>query len=109
LQASAQTLRAAAGTVEVVRSDALEFLARDRRIYDVIFVDPPYALWERSDGFAATLLAKLKSHLKPDARVYLESAAQPDLPPGWGSLRQGRAGAVHYQLLNYQPPGDQAE
>ena len=104
LQVTAETLEAAAGSLEVVRADALEFLAHDRRIYDVIFVDPPYALWEQSKGIAVTLLSKLASHLKPDARVYLESPAVPDLPPGWESVRQGRAGAVHYQLLSYQSP-----
>ncbi len=51
LQASALALQAGAsvaGAVEIVRSDALEFLAHDRRIYDVVFMDPPYAFWEQS-------------------------------------------------------------
>lgn len=104
LQGNAQTLQAEAGVVEVVRADALEFLAQDRRIYDVIFVDPPYALWEQSEGIAGALLSKLEQHLKPEARVYLESPVVPDLPAGWQSVRQGRAGAVHYQLLSHQSP-----
>jgi len=109
LQASALALQFAAGAVEVVRADALEFLARDRRTYDVVFVDPPYALWEQSERIVSTLLSKLTQHLTPDARVYLESPAVPDLPSGWQSIRQGRAGAVHYQLLSYQSPRTHVE
>jgi 16S rRNA (guanine966-N2)-methyltransferase len=109
LQANAQALQVATGSVEVVRADALEFLSQDRRIYDVVFVDPPYALWEKSEGIAATLLSKLANHLKPEARVYLESPALLELPSGWQTVRQGRAGAVHYQLLSYQLPRTRVE
>jgi 16S rRNA (guanine966-N2)-methyltransferase len=105
LQASARALQAGtvvAGTVEVLRSDALEFLAHDRRAYDVVFSDPPYAFWEQSREPLTMLLSLLVGRLMPDARVYLESTDFPQLPQGWRSLKRGRAGAVHYQLLELE-------
>jgi 16S rRNA (guanine(966)-N(2))-methyltransferase RsmD len=101
LQDNAKTLQAA--SVEVVRADALEFLAHDRRAYDVVFLDPPYVLWEQPSAALTTLLLQLRSHLTPGARVYLESPDFPELAPGWRALKQGRAGAVHYQLLEGEP------
>jgi 16S rRNA (guanine(966)-N(2))-methyltransferase RsmD len=101
LQDNAKTLQAA--SVEVVRADALEFLAQDRRAYDVVFVDPPYVLWEQPSAALATLLVQLRNRLAPGARVYLESPDFPELAPGWRMLKQGRAGAVHYQLLEGEP------
>ena len=40
--------------------------------------------------------------LAPDARVYVEHRAReplPELPAGWHSVRDGRAGEVGYHLL----------
>jgi 16S rRNA (guanine966-N2)-methyltransferase len=101
LQANVATLKAA--SVEVIRADALEFLAHDRRCYDVVFLDPPYLLWEQSRATLTALLTGLTQHLAPGARVYLESPDFPELAPGWQALRRGRAGAVHYQLLEAEP------
>jgi 16S rRNA (guanine966-N2)-methyltransferase len=102
LQTSARVLQAGtavAGTVEVVRSDALEFLAHDRRAYDVVFIDPPYVFWEQSRQPLTALLSRLAGRVMPGARVYLESPDFPQLPQGWRSLKRDRAGAVHFQLL----------
>jgi 16S rRNA (guanine966-N2)-methyltransferase len=92
LRDSAQAL--AAGQVELVRSDALEFLARDTTTYDVVFLDPPYAWPERE-----RLLGRIEGRLNPAGLVYLEAPEQADLPAHWETVRQGRAGAVHYRLL----------
>ncbi|HTS54256.1 MAG TPA: 16S rRNA (guanine(966)-N(2))-methyltransferase RsmD [Burkholderiales bacterium] len=105
LQGSARALQAGTpvdGTVEVVRSDALEFLAHDRRVYDVVFIDPPYAFWEQSPQPLPALLSRAAERLRPGARVYLESPDFPELPQGWRSLRRARAGAVHFQLLEHE-------
>ena len=105
LQASAQALQADGagdGAVEVVRADALEFLQYDRRSYDVMFVDPPYAFWEQSGQALTLLFARLAPRLTPAAGVYLEAPRFPDLPSGWRSLKRGRAGVVHFQLLQYE-------
>ena len=80
--------------VDVRRSDALEFLGSDEDAYDVVFLDPPFkaGLWPR-------LARLLPPRLAAGALVYYEGAAPPELPPGWETHRQGRAGQVSYQLL----------
>ncbi|MBI1395448.1 MAG: 16S rRNA (guanine(966)-N(2))-methyltransferase RsmD [Betaproteobacteria bacterium] len=80
--------------VEAVRADALHFLASDRRRYDVVFVDPPYAS-AQYDSVLAALMARTTA----DVRVYLESASSFSPPSGWSVLRQFRAGNVHAHLL----------
>jgi 16S rRNA (guanine966-N2)-methyltransferase len=105
LQATARTLRtgtAITGSVEVVRSDALEFLSHDRQTYDVVFIDPPYAFWGQSLQALSALLSRLAGRVAPGARVYLESPEFPELPPGWRSWKRSRAGVVHYQLLELE-------
>jgi 16S rRNA (guanine966-N2)-methyltransferase len=90
------------GAASVVCADALAWLAQEpleTAPFDIVFLDPPYD---------ADLLSKAASalygsgRLAPDARVYLESRARdplPQLPPGWRSLRDGRAGEVGYHLF----------
>ena len=97
LQASRAALNAAA--VELERADALEFLRADAGVYDVVFVDPPFKAdyWGR-------LAPLLPPRLAPGALVYYESAARPELPPGWEVHRQDRAGQVSYQLLKWALP-----
>lgn len=92
LEANVRTL--AADRVQLVRADALEFLAADTRAYDVVFLDPPYAAREQG-----ALLDAVRARLAPDARVYLEASAFAPPPAPWEILRQTRAGAVHCQLL----------
>ena len=83
-----------ANAVEPRRADALEFLRSDDGIYDVVFLDPPFeaGLWPRLAGL-------LPARLAAGALVYYEGAAPPELPPGWATHRQARAGQVSYQLL----------
>ena len=83
--------------VEVVRADALEFLRTDHGVYDVVFLDPPFA-----DDRWAVLLQEIIPRLAPEAWVYREhgqSRDQQALPDGWDVHRHGRAGQVHYELL----------
>jgi len=105
LRASAQTLQAdepGGGAVELVRADALEFLQNDRRSYDVIFVDPPYAFWEQAGQSLTLLFTRLALRLAAAGGVYLEAPRFPELPSGWRSLKRSRAGAVHFQLLEHE-------
>jgi len=85
-----------------VRGDALEFLKIDRRSYEVIFLDPPFADWESAQAPLLTLLPLLSARLARQALVYLESPVLPSLPPDWQTVKHARAGAVHYQLLEAQ-------
>jgi 16S rRNA (guanine(966)-N(2))-methyltransferase RsmD len=92
LESTAQALQADA--VELVHGDALEFLASDARTYDIVFLDPPYAMRDRD----ATLRV-VRQRLAADAQVYLETPARFEAPAGWEIHRSARAGGVHYQLL----------
>jgi 16S rRNA (guanine966-N2)-methyltransferase len=84
----------AAASVELVRADALEFLAGEGGRYDVVFLDPPFrnANWPR-------MLALLPPRLNPGAQVYAESATPLEPPSGWEIRKKSRAGQVWYQLL----------
>ena len=101
LEANRGTLKAT--QVEVVQADALEFLRHDSRVYDVVFLDPPFAdnPWEE-------LLERLVQRLAPDALVYCESGDALSAPDGWEVHRQGRAGQVNYQLLKRTTYDDQS-
>jgi 16S rRNA (guanine966-N2)-methyltransferase len=98
LEDNARLLCGERGPLGVVCADALEFLRRDLRMYDVVFVDPPYALWEKTADGAAALLHQLRPRLTPGAQVYLEAAQPLQLPADWHTIKNNRAGAVHYQL-----------
>jgi 16S rRNA (guanine966-N2)-methyltransferase len=96
LRESARVLQA--DGMEVVESDALAYLGRPGESFDVAFVDPPYA-----SELAGTALAALPHRLNPGARVYVETAAPLQPPAPWRTLREDRAGAVRYALLEIAP------
>ena len=83
-----------ANQVSVVHADALEFLSQDRTSYDVVFIDPPYA-----DGPPVAVMEHLSQRLAAGARVYVEGDRKFEPPQGWRTLRQDRAGVVHFHLL----------
>ena len=83
-----------AGQVELIRTDALEFLRCDKGLYDVIFVDPPFGA-----GYRPRLVPLLPPRMAASAWVYFESGERPDWPEDWEVYREGRAGQVTYQLL----------
>jgi len=99
LAASAAALKM--GNVELVRGDALEYAARNRRKFNVIFLDPPY----QSD-LLAKALAGAKGCLAEDGQVYAESGTPLEPGPEWTTWRQGKAGGVFFYLLR---PGDGRE
>jgi 16S rRNA (guanine966-N2)-methyltransferase len=75
-------------------ADGLKFAAHENGRFDVVFLDPPF----KSD-YLPRLLQLLENSLTPHARVYVESGSEFDPGQGWQVLKQGKAGAVHYQLL----------
>jgi 16S rRNA (guanine966-N2)-methyltransferase len=74
--------------------DGLEFVSRDAQQYDVIFLDPPF----QSD-YLPRLLEILPQRLNKNGVVYVESGAAITVPPPWQVIKSGKAGQVHYQLL----------
>jgi len=80
--------------VSVLGLDGLEFALQDAHKYDVIFLDPPF----QSD-YVPKLLAVLPQRLKEDGVVYVETGVSIEVPPPWQVVKSGKAGQVHYQLL----------
>ncbi len=74
--------------------DGLKFAAQAGANFDVIFLDPPF----QSD-FLPQLLPKLADKLTAEGVIYLESGKLFEVGAEWNVLKQGRAGAVHYQLI----------
>jgi 16S rRNA (guanine966-N2)-methyltransferase len=97
LRESARDLEAVG--VEVVESDAIAWLASAKQKFDVAFLDPPYA-----SDLVARALAALPPVLAPGARVYVESSAPVGTAGPWRALREDRAGAVRYALLEIANP-----
>jgi 16S rRNA (guanine966-N2)-methyltransferase len=62
-----------AARIDVVRSDALRFLKRERSRFDLVFCDPPYDLAERLEADLGSLVAP---RLAEDGRLIAESAAR---------------------------------
>ncbi len=90
----------AASRAEIVRGDALGFLANYRgEAFDIIFVDPPFA-----GDMLAEVCAALQTSEAAAAgtSVYLENARRRDLPPlpaEWQIRKERTAGNVRYALL----------
>lgn len=85
------------GDAEVVAGDAAVYLAGAPELYDVVFLDPPFA----SGALTAACERLAAGWLAADARVYLEyprTAGEPGLPAGWTLLKSSRAGQVGFAL-----------
>jgi 16S rRNA (guanine966-N2)-methyltransferase len=92
----AQLLNTAAA--RVLRTDALHYLATPAEPYDLVFLDPPFALGALNE--LCTLL-ETRGWLAPIAWIYLEQAAGdalPALPANWRMIKDTRAGEVRALL-----------
>ncbi len=108
VEQSAATLRSlresarklGANRLDLVGADAVEFLRREARTFDIIFLDPPF-----HRGILSLLLPLLPERLAPGGLVYAET--ENALEPGeeWEVWRSGRAGNVHYCLLKRKEHG----
>jgi len=84
-----------ADAVRIHAGDALTVLSRlDASRYDLILLDPPFGL-----GWLERLWTALPGLLTENGLVYVESEQPVSPPSGLSCLRQDRAGAVHYCLL----------
>ena len=86
--------------MEIVAGDAPKFLLREKRLFDVIFLDPPFHY-----GILPLLLPLLSERLAPEGLVYAET--EQALEPGeeWDVWRSDRAGNVFYCLLKRKTEG----
>ncbi|MEW6331414.1 MAG: 16S rRNA (guanine(966)-N(2))-methyltransferase RsmD [Pseudomonadota bacterium] len=83
---------------EVVPADAVEFLQRAPRAFDIVFLDPPF----KSNLIAeCAALVETRGWLKPGGLVYVEAPSQMSeltLPATWELIRSKKAGQVGYHL-----------
>ena len=84
--------------VQLIRADAMSWLQQAQGVFDIVFIDPPYA----SDLLAPSCaLLEQQNLLLPGAKIYLEYPSQYDLPPlpsNWQIIRGKTAGQVGYYL-----------
>lgn len=81
-------------SVEIIRGDALQYLASAKLKFDLIFLDPPY-----QKGWIERLEPLLSRVLNEDAAIYLEAEYEIGSLGDWRTVRQGKAGEVHFHLL----------
>ncbi len=83
-----------AGALEVHVGDARDWLARETRAFDVIFLDPPFG-----DDPWPWLLPACAAKLAGGGVVYAEAGREIAPPSGLAARRHAKAGQVHYHLL----------
>jgi 16S rRNA (guanine(966)-N(2))-methyltransferase RsmD len=94
LTANAGLLKAE--NAQILRADAMNFLARNTQMFDVISLDPPFG-----QNWLEKLLPDLARHLAPDGLVYAEAEKPLTDNALWQVVKYGKAGSVHYHLLKY--------
>lgn len=83
--------------VEIMRGDALQYLASTKTKFDLIFLDPPY-----KKGWIARLEPLFPGVMKDDGAVYVEAEHAIESLGNWRTERHGKAGDVHYHLMRRQ-------
>ena len=77
--------------------DGSEYVRRESRRYDVIFLDPPF----HSD-ILTRVLPLLGDILTEEGLVYVETGELFEPGTTWQVVKRAKAGKVHYQLLRYE-------
>ena len=95
VRALAETAKTIGATgLETHAADARRHLARDTGLYDVIFLDPPFATDEWT-----WLLPACAARLAGAGYVYAEAGRKLTAAGGLEVWRHAKAGAVHYHLF----------
>ena len=89
--------------MEIIRADAIQYLASTKAKFDLIFLDPPF-----KKGWIARLEPLLPGALNEDAAIYVEAEHEIESIGDWRTMRHGRAGEVHYHLLRRDTGGKAA-
>jgi 16S rRNA (guanine966-N2)-methyltransferase len=90
--------RLEAAGAEVVLADAVDFLQRPPRAFDIVFLDPPFKSNLIADCAA---LVEARGWIKPGGLVYIEAPSRMNelaLPATWELIRSKKAGQVGYHL-----------
>jgi 16S rRNA (guanine966-N2)-methyltransferase len=80
--------------IEIIRADAIQYLASPKAKFDLIFLDPPY-----KKGWIPRLEPLLPGVLNEDGAIYVEAEHQIESLGDWRAERHGKAGEVHFHLL----------
>ena len=80
--------------VRLLRGDAIKFAQSCTEVFDLVLLDPPYRA-----GWLEKLEPLLPRLLAPGARVYVEAEVPVAAFAGLRTIKSGKAGQVHYQLL----------
>lgn len=79
---------------QILHMDALSFLDKNKQLFDVIFLDPPY-----NQAWLNKVLPLLPSHLSPQGVVYVEAEYALADDGMWQVFKHSKAGNVFYHLL----------
>ena len=79
---------------QILKQDALLFLANNTQKFDVIFCDPPF-----NKTWLEKLLPILNQHLSQDGMLYVEAEYEIKTDASWQVVKQNKAGNVYYHLL----------
>ncbi|WP_066458615.1 RsmD family RNA methyltransferase [Castellaniella caeni] len=89
--------RLKAPAIRIHAGDALAYLrAQPAPAFDLVLLDPPFG-----SDWLTRVAPLLDKALRPGGLVYLESGAAINAPEAWRPLRVGRAGQVHYALMQF--------
>jgi len=87
--------RLQAETLRIETTDALSWMARcPPESFELVFIDPPF-----DASLVLPALALAQRLVVPQGFVYVEAGQAVPPPAGFRLHRQGRAGAVHFHLL----------
>lgn len=98
----AQSNRLSAQAVELVKTNANDYLVGIDTEFDIVFLDPPFGGAELRQSVIHRI--DQRQLVKPGGFIYLETEkgdAGTELPENWQTYRHKQAGQVDYQLLSY--------
>lgn len=101
LRKNAEILHVTPTQMQILNQTAENALPKIKQLYNVVFLDPPYALnlWQKLAELIDPLLA-------PNAKIYVEANTPLDqliLPAHWQKTKQTRAGQIHAGLFEIAP------
>jgi 16S rRNA (guanine966-N2)-methyltransferase len=88
-----------ADQIKIVQSDVFRYLAGDADVFDVVFIDPPFAM---SLAIQTCQWLEKKGWLGKHAKIYVETESTlklDGLPENWRQLKSKVAGGVGYHLF----------
>lgn len=82
------------GNVAVHCEDGLKFARQENGLFDVVFLDPPFA-----SDFLSQLFPVIGKLVATGGVAYVESGTAYEPDASWKVVKRAKAGAVNYQLL----------